>query len=593
MKKTVLLVLVPAILMAYAWFAATPILMHGWNSVVEYNPPFTSPLAAGRAGQPVTDQVVIVVVDALRDDASRAMPTLNSLRDKGASLTLRAGQPSLSIPGWSVIGTGAWQERSGVTTNWYTGTVKIDSIFAEARRSGIRTAMVGSSGWTQLYGPYLDYTREITVPADGYHNPVGVARQDDLALAEAIAALKAAQRPGLLLLHFSGPDEAGHGAGGASEVYKQVTLGIDARIASLLAQLDLSRTTLIVTADHGTIDTGGHGGWEDVVLNIPMVAVGKGIQPGKYANADQSDLAPTVAVLLGTAMPTHSQGRPLLELVSLTDKARAERGVDYAQQQAAMQSLYVQQVGGPPLDLRGMATAQDALTRGDYTAAYGAAKDFAQALAGQAGADREARLVAERLGRTPTVALILLPFLLWGIIIVRQRLPLRGPIAGAIVYFAVYNALFFERGNQFSLSAFNSEDQIKSFFTQRGMDAIIALLIAAVVAGLLTRRSGFFAGAMAGVNTMFLVALGLAIQVLYFYWLWNWEFTWYLPDLAQGMKYYLDMLQTSVFWPLLYAPAGVIVPLLSAGVAWLAGRQKPAGAAAPPAAASEAKAPAR
>ena len=77
-----------------------------------------------------------MVVDALRDDASRAasMTTLNGLRAKGRRLTMTVGQPSLSVPGWSVIGTGAWQEESGVTTNWFKGAVKTDSIFAQAKR---------------------------------------------------------------------------------------------------------------------------------------------------------------------------------------------------------------------------------------------------------------------------------------------------------------------------------------------------------------------------------------------------------------------------------------------------------------------------
>ena len=103
------------------------------------------------------------------------------------------------------------------------------------------------------------------------------------------------------------------------------------------------------------------------------------------------------------------------------------------------------------------------------------------------------------------------------------------------------------------------------------------------MAGVFSRRKGFFAAAMAGVNTMYFVALGLAAQILLFVWLWNWEFPWYLPDLAMAFKYYLDMVQSSVFWPLLYVPAGAIVPLLTAIVAWLAGFGRKAPAATKPA----------
>ena len=270
---------------------------------------------------------------------------------------MKVGQPSLSIPGWSVIGTGAWQERSGVTTNWYKGAVKVDSIFAQARKSGLTTALVGSADWRQLYGTSLGVR-----PRSSPCRPMPTrmwrrwALQDDAALEAALAILQS-EKPSLLLLAFAGADEAGHGYGGASPVYAQVVEGIDKRIARLVERLDLSRTTLIVTADHGTIDTGGHGGWEDSVLRVPFVAVGKAVRPGAYADAEQTDLAPTVAVLLGTAIPTHSQGRGLLDLLDMPDKARAERAYDVAKQLAEVHALYAQQIGAPPLDHKRLLTA--------------------------------------------------------------------------------------------------------------------------------------------------------------------------------------------------------------------------------------------
>jgi predicted AlkP superfamily pyrophosphatase or phosphodiesterase len=280
LKKLVLLVIIPAALLLFAKFGAMSILMHSWNAVVDYTPPFTAPLPAGNDGQPMTEQVVIVVVDALRDDASRApaMPVLNGLRAKGATLTMTGGQPSLSLPGWSVIGTGTWQEASGVTTNWFKGAVKTDSIFAQAQRKGLRTAVVGSKDWGQLFGGNLNVITSFPAPVDAFTNPAAVGKEDDEVLSAALGLLKGNQPPGLLLVHFAGPDDAGHGRGGASDVYKQVVQGIDDRLAKLAAEMDLTRATLIVTSDHGTSDTGGHGGWEDSVLKVPFVAVGKGVK---------------------------------------------------------------------------------------------------------------------------------------------------------------------------------------------------------------------------------------------------------------------------------------------------------------------------
>jgi hypothetical protein len=572
LKKLVLLVIIPAALLVFAKFGAMAILMHSWNAVVDYTPPFTAPLPSGRAGQPMTDQVVIVVVDALRDDASRApaMPALNGLRAKGATLTMTAGQPSLSLPGWSVIGTGTWQEESGVTTNWFKGAVKTDSIFAQAKRKGLRTAVVGSKDWGQLFGANLDVLTSFPAPVDAYTNPAAVGKEDDEVLSAALGLLKGSQPPGLLLVHFAGPDDAGHGRGGASDVYKQVVKGIDDRLAVLAAAMDLTRATLIVTSDHGTSDTGGHGGWEDSVLKLPFVAVGKGVKAGSYAAATQADVAPTLAMLLGTSIPAHSQGEALFDLLDLPERTRAERAFDGAQQLAGFYAQYARAIGALPLDHTRLMAAENALVKGDVSASYYASREFVQDIRRQAETAKQSRLSGERLGRIPMVLLLAAPFLLWLLIMAWRPMSLGAPLAGALLYFAAYYALFFGRGNLFSLSAFNSEDQIEAYFTQRGTDALIALVLAALLAGILSRRRSIFEATMAGVNALFLVALGLAVQILAFYWMWNWEFAWYLPDLAWGFKYYLDMLQTSAFWPLAYLPAAAILPLLAGLVSRLA-----------------------
>ena len=134
----------------------------------------------------------------------------------------------------------------------------------------------------------------------------------------------------------------------------------------------------------------------------------------------------------------------------------------------------------PPLDHKRLLTADVAMSRSDYAAAYGAAREFSLEIGRQADAARESRLSAERTARLPLVALLLLPFGIWAVVIITQSYSIGAPLIGALTYFAVYNGLFFGGGNQFSLSSFNSEDQIQAYLTQRGTDALIALLVGAV-----------------------------------------------------------------------------------------------------------------
>lgn len=87
------------------------------------------------------------------------------------------GELSLSYPGWTVIGSGAWQSLSGVTTNWFKGPVPVDSVFQEAQRAGLRPVGVGTSGWRKLCGPWFDPFEVPEVSSEGIE---GVDRLDDM-----------------------------------------------------------------------------------------------------------------------------------------------------------------------------------------------------------------------------------------------------------------------------------------------------------------------------------------------------------------------------------------------------------------------------
>src|SRR4030042_3702618 len=99
-------------------FAGRVVMEHSWDELVDYHSPFTSELSPGKGGEAITNQVIIILQDGLRLDASRELETWNRLRARGADLTVHLGQHSLSIPSFTVINTGAYQEICGVTTNW-------------------------------------------------------------------------------------------------------------------------------------------------------------------------------------------------------------------------------------------------------------------------------------------------------------------------------------------------------------------------------------------------------------------------------------------------------------------------------------------
>jgi hypothetical protein len=533
LKRIALLVVIPLLLVAVG-FGGRMVMEHSWDELVDYQSRYTTALPAGQGGEAVTDQVVIILQDGLRLDTSRGLETWNELRALGADLSVRVGQPSLSIPSFTVINTGAYQEISGVTTNWYEDPIPpLDSIYCQAQGKGLATAMVQEAGGPKLFAQCLDFPIYPQMPDDP-------RAADEIILEESLAALE--EEPNLLWIHFSSTDWAGHHYGGASEEYGEMAREIDARIAKVLQAIDLDSAVVILNADHGHIDTGGHGGWDEEVVRVPLIIAGEGIKPGSYPEVEQADIAPTVATLLGVAIPTHNQGQPIFDLLDMPLQAKAQRAVDVARQHHLFYGQYLSEIGVPAYPGDELAEAEEALAQGDYQKAYERGREFAGGILRYAERAKEERLWRERLGRLPVALLVLVIPSLY-LAFYRQKRELVVPLIGAAIYFFLYNGYFFVRGFKWSLSVFNEESMIPGFLTQRVVEAAISLLAAALVVGALMRGRTLFDTAKAAVNTSFFVGFGLLLQVDLFFWLYSLDFDWYLPNLKWGFKYYLDLLQ--------------------------------------------------
>ena len=520
------------LVLAAAGYGAQQLTQYSWDAVVEYRSPFSGPLPMGSGRPGLSPRVVLVVVDGLRVDASRGIKTLNGLRQQGADFTAWTGEPSLSYPGWTLIASGATREVSGVTTNWYKGAVRVDHVFASARRAGLRSGIAGSTGWGTLFPGSPDARILVEDPHD-YRNAEAAYRTSADVTAAALRFLD--QDLQLVLVHLPSVDILGHGFGGTSAQYAEAARRVDGHLAAILQAVDLATTTVIVTADHGHTDTGGHGGWETVVKQVPLVLAGAGVRRGvRGGDVRQADIAPTVAALLGTAIPAHSQGRPLVEALQGETTGLARR---WAEQQRNLYSYVAGYLGNPAL----AALFSDARLRGLSDGPDGVAA-FSDDIAHEYFTGRAARLERERKQRMPIAAGIALIPLIYLAMHGRKRLLLPAAVAAA-AFFAIDYGLFFGRGYTFSLSVFNTESLILQFFNGRLIDAAIAICGAGFLAGLLTARGGMIDAARTGLDTGFLVAYALLLQVLYFAWLWDVRFAWYLPDLRLGFKYYLDLLK--------------------------------------------------
>jgi hypothetical protein len=484
---------------------------------------------------------VLVIVDGMRDDVSRSdMPTLETLRTYGTDVSLVAPQPSLSYPNWTTILTGASPVISGVTTNWYTGKVLAPTIMDVALSQGRRVAVIGPSDFAELYGVKTGRTVSLRPwPKGGYLS--GTLVDDALRIAKATD-------PQLVVMHLPDLDEAGHSFGGTSIQYKQVAGKVDADIARLVGGLQAEGTTFVIVADHGHIASGGHGGWEPEVVTVPGVFSGASVVLGS-AKGDLDQVAPTVAVLAGLRVPAYAESTAMRSVINTSTErvflAETAHHVAFA-------AHYTAVVAGSDL-------SPAMFVRG--SAEHGGAD-------GYAAFARTARLDRERSARIPiSLALVAVVLVVVAAIGFSSWRGLVASLAGVVAYYALYNVLFFGLHRYlWSLSAFNTETQVKAFMNGRMVEALVSALVAVGAAALVypylrkvgwgPQDHGYLGGWLALAPATLLVILGtLALQVAWFLWMWGATITWILPDFKWAFKYDLDLVQmTAVGAAVLLAP---------------------------------------
>ncbi|WP_406163655.1 alkaline phosphatase family protein [Streptomyces canus] len=288
------------------------------------------PAGEGRARGVQRGKVLVVGLDGVRFDRltrlpSSMVPVLHGLMAAGAHGTSllpygevdgqAKGGPSTSMaytdsgPGWSSVLTGVWPDRHGVTGNDFTGAdySRYPDFLSRAvtARPGLRTAAAVS--WPDLVhrgtlGPAIGRRVLDDGEAEGYEGA-------DRLVADTAAHWLTDGDPDAVFVYFGAADEAGHAAGSLSPAYDHALLGTDAHLGRLLDAIAARRSqpgrgderwTVLVTTDHGHLDTGGHGGDTRAEREVFVILAEPGVPGGTQLDAPRLiDLAPTVLDRLG------------------------------------------------------------------------------------------------------------------------------------------------------------------------------------------------------------------------------------------------------------------------------------------------------
>ncbi|MEO6776221.1 MAG: alkaline phosphatase family protein [Kofleriaceae bacterium] len=330
-------------------------------------------------------RVFLVIVDGLRLDKSYELAFLDELRRRGVDTEAQSHYPTWSRPNYVSILTGVPPVASGVRTNHHSTPVELDSLMDRVKAAGMHAAFAADyDALPKLFlrkrdgGPRSvqaaqdgdDDDDDDAIDIDAMESPLSEAaiRAPDANFVSPFDDARYAPWPGgfseagaqvaqgdaeLVVLLVGAVDAAGHAHGGASPDYRVAAELADHALARALGRVDLSQDAIVVTADHGHTNRGGHGGVEPEVLSVPLILAGAGVKPG--ANADDAyliDVAPTVATLLGIPAPGHGLGRTLDELLELDPSMQRAREAADATRLATTRSIVARSEAAARVDVQ-------------------------------------------------------------------------------------------------------------------------------------------------------------------------------------------------------------------------------------------------
>ncbi|PNY29776.1 GPI ethanolamine phosphate transferase 2 [Tolypocladium capitatum] len=303
------------------------------------------PLEYGAPPSAPFDRVVFMVVDALRrqgatsdfvySEDSGFEHTQSLIRDGAAiPFTANARSPTVTMPRIKAITTGSIPSFVDLILNFDEADTSStlaaqDTWLAQLKVAGKgKLLMFGDDTWLKLFPDTFDRH-------DGTSSFfVSDFTEVDNNVTRHIAGELENNDWGLMVLHYLGLDHIGHKAGPRSSnmLPKQAEMdGIVKVIYSAMESKDhLNSTLFVLCGDHGMNDAGNHGASSPGETSPALVFMSpklKGFsakfpapaQPKNefdyYAMVEQSDIAPTIAALLGFPVSKNNLGAFILDFL--------------------------------------------------------------------------------------------------------------------------------------------------------------------------------------------------------------------------------------------------------------------------------------
>lgn len=287
------------------------------------------------------DRVIFMVVDALRSDFVYSNTSFfhftQSLIRSGAAIpfTAHASPPTITMPRVKAITTGSVPSFLDLVLNFAesdtSSTLALqDSWLAQLKADGRgKLVMYGDDTWLRLFPGFFDrhdgttsfFVSDFTEVDNNVtrHIPEELKRDDWSGM----------------ILHFLGLDHIGHKTGPKGPKMPAKQMEMDSIVKTIYHEMEsephLQNCLLVLLGDHGMNDAGNHGASSAGEVSTALTFISPTFQKmsaGRhcpisdvdgyhyYDRVEQSDIAPTLGVLLGFPIPLNNLGviiRPLLD----------------------------------------------------------------------------------------------------------------------------------------------------------------------------------------------------------------------------------------------------------------------------------------
>ncbi|XP_039636687.1 GPI ethanolamine phosphate transferase 3 isoform X1 [Perca fluviatilis] len=280
--------------------------------------------------QPRFRRAVLLIIDALKIDFAWFDPnntaprpyenklpvleeTVSSRPSHSRLYPFRADPPTTTMQRIKGFTTGSLPTFVDVGNNFASSAILEDNLIHQFGQVGKRVVFMGDDTWENLFPK--KFHRSLPFPSFNVKDLHTV----DNGILQHLYTTMVGDDWDVLVAHFLGVDHCGHRFGPDHPAMADKLTQMDGVIRSVIDRLH-NDTLLVVMGDHGMTDTGDHGGESQKETDAAIFLYSPSpLFPGPPSQSEpdvvpQTDLVPTLALLLGVPIPYSSVGQVLLPL---------------------------------------------------------------------------------------------------------------------------------------------------------------------------------------------------------------------------------------------------------------------------------------